>query len=242
MSAWLWLAALALLLVSLLVFALSSPIEVHVVAAYPARTPVEADVRWLHGLLEIEGLGPSPGDAEAEEEIGAEPDAEEAREPERPLEPEEETDEDEGPLDRVEAALDTGVGYLETRSKARTRARMALAAFQTEDFTLEVTRMLRDLVGAVDVDRVGIQAGFGFGSPAQTGKVYGQLQAAFAWTHATPGIHVEIHPDFHQPGFEAGGDVALEARTWDLLRPLIVFAFAGPTWRAVKNARSARHG
>lgn len=240
MSAWLWLAALALLLVGLAALVLASPLQVQLFAAYPARQPVRADVRWLFGLIDLEGLGPSPEDADERVE---EPSPEVPVEAEEPSPPEDEDEEeDREPLDRVERALDTGVDYLETRSDVKKKVRMALAVLRTEDFTLAFTRMLRDLVGAVDVDRIGIQAGFGFGSPAETGKIYGQLQAAFAWTHATPGIHVELRPDFHEAGLEAGADVALEARTWDLLRPLVVFALADATWRAVENARGARNG
>lgn len=227
MSAWLWLAALAVLLVGLLAAALSSPLQLKVFAAYPAQPPVQVDVRWLYGLVDLRGYRPGGDDAEVEHAEGGEP------------EPDEE--EDDG-LGRVEAALDTGVDYLETRSDLERKARVALAVLRTEDFTLVVTRLLRDLVHAVRVERVGLQAGFGFGSPAETGKVFGQLKAAFAWTHATDRIHVDIQPDFHSVGFEGGADVQLEARTWQLLRPLVVFGLAPPTLHAVKNARRAARG
>lgn len=233
MSAWLWLAALAVFLVALLAVVLTSPIELQAYAAYPAQPPVQLDVRWLHGLVAVEGFQPGGGE-ETDDEAGTEADLEPA-EPEQA--PETETDEDMG---RLEGALDTGVGYLETRSELETKAKVALAALRTEDLPLAVTRLLRDLVRAVQVDRVGIQAGFGFGSPAETGKVYGQLKAAFAWTYATERIHVDIQPDFHAIGFEGGADVQIRARTWDLLRPLIVFALAPPTLQAVRNARRAR--
>lgn len=234
MSAWLWLAALAVLLVALLAVVLTSPIELKAYAAYPAQPPVQLDVRWLHGLLALEGFQPGGGDEEE-----AEPEAE--LEPERePVEPEDPGEPEAEDMGRVEGALDSGVRYLETRSEVETKVKMALAVLRTEDLPLAVTRLLRDLVRAVHVDRVGIQAGFGFGSPAETGKVYGQLKAAFAWTHATDRIHVDVQPDFHAIGFEGGADVQIRARTWDLLRPLIVFALAPATMQAVRNAREAK--
>lgn len=241
-SAWLWLAALALLLAGLLALALASPVRVHAFAVYPAQPPVRVDVRWLYGLVDLEGLGPSGQD---EQEVQPEPGDTgpvEAAD-EKTEEPEQTPDEEaRDPLDRVEGVLDTGVTYLETRRDAREIANVALAVLRTEDFLLELTRFLRDLVGAVEVDRIGIKAGFGFGSPAETGKVYGQLQAAFAWTRASQRISVDLQPDFHELGFEGGADVALEARTWDLLRGVIVFALAEPTWEAIGNAREAHHG
>lgn len=234
MSAWLWLAALAGLLLALLAFVLTAPIELKAYAAYPAQRPLQLDVRWLHGLLVVEGLRLGGGDGEPEEapEGAAEPEPSPTPEPET-----EGADADDG--GRLEGTLDKGVRYLETRSEAEKKAKVALAAIRTEDLPLAVTRLLRDLVRAVHVDRIGLQLGFGFGSPAETGKVFGQLQAAFAWTHATDRIHVEIQPDFHAIGFEAGADAHIRARTWALLRPLIVFALAPPTLQAVKNARRA---
>lgn len=227
MSAWLWLAALAALLVAQLAFALTSPIRLEAYAAYPAQPPVQVDVRWLHGLLDLDlQLGPSGGDEEEPEPEPVETEPDEAP-----------NGEEEG--GRLEEGLDAGVKYLEGRSEAERKAKIALAVLRTDDLPVTVTRLLRDLVRAVQLDRIGIQAGFGFGSPAETGKVYGQLKAALAWTHATDEIHVDIQPDFHAMGFEAGADVQLEARTWSLLRPLIVFALAPPTLQAVENARRA---
>ncbi|PSG97544.1 hypothetical protein BRD56_04930 [Thermoplasmatales archaeon SW_10_69_26] len=263
MSAWLWLAGLALLLVLLAALALSSPIEVEAYAAYPAQPPVQVDVRWLYGVVNLEGLGPS---AEEEPEAHPEPEpkppaesAQPAPERQAPPEPEpgpapeaetrpeaEERGPEPGPEDedesRLESALDQGVEYLETRKDVESKVQRALAVLRTEDLPLAVTRMLRDLVHAVHVERIGVQAGFGFGSPAQTGKVFGQLTAAFAWTHATDKIHVDLQPDFHAVGFEAGADAHVHARTWKLLRPLIVFALAPPVWQAIRNARGGSDG
>lgn len=239
MSAWLWLAGLAVLLVLLFGLVLSSPIELQVYAAFPAQRPVQVDVRWLYGLIDLEDVAPV-GAGDDEEAQPAQPQAEPSS-PEGPTEPGSEPDGDEE-TSRIEDVLDKGVGYLEMRKDVETKAKMALAVIRTEDLPLAVTRLLRDLVAAVHVERIGIQAGFGFGSPAETGKVFGQLKAAFAWTHATDRIHVDLQPDFHAIGFEAGADAQIEARTWSLLRPLIVFALAPPTWQAVKNARGARDG
>lgn len=241
MSAWLWLAGLVLLLLALLAAALSSPIELKAYAAYPAQPPVQVDVRWLYGLLDLEDVAPVGAGDEEDGDGEGEPGEPEEREPEpRQAEPEAEDEADD--MGRIEGALDQGVSYLETRKDVETKARVALAVVRTEDLPLAFTRLLRDLVAAVHVDRIGIQVGFGFGSPAETGKVFGQLKAAFAWTYATDRIHVDLQPDFHAMGFEGGADVQIQARTWDLLRPLIVFALAPPTWQAVRNARGARDG
>jgi hypothetical protein len=264
-SAWLWLAGLALLLVLLAALALSSPIEVEAYAAYPAQPPVQVDVRWLYGVVDLEGLGPSaeeepeahsgteperqppaepaqptPERQPPEPEPGPTPEAETRAGPEPEAEPEPTRDEEEP--GRVEQALDQGVEYLETRKDVESKVQRALAVLRTEDLPLAVTRMLRDLVHAVHVERIGVQAGFGFGSPAETGKVFGQLTAAFAWTHATDKIHVDLQPDFHAVGFEAGADAHVHARTWKLLRPLIVFALAPPVWQAIRNARGGSDG
>jgi hypothetical protein len=265
-SAWLWLAGLALLLVLLAALALSSPIEVEAYAAYPAQPPVQVDVRWLYGVVDLEGLGPS-AEEEPEAHPGTEPERHPPAEPAQPTperqapperqpeptpeaetragpEPEAEPEptRDEEEPGRVEQALDQGVEYLETRKDVESKVQRALAVLRTEDLPLAVTRMLRDLVHAVHVERIGVQAGFGFGSPAQTGKVFGQLTAAFAWTHATDKIHVDLQPDFHAVGFEAGADAHVHARTWKLLRPLIVFALSPPVWQAIGNARGGSDG
>lgn len=242
MSAWLWLAGLALLLVALLAVALRSPIEVEAYAAYPAQSPVQVDIRWLYGLVDLEAVGPSPDEEPTEAPPEPETDHDVEVEPETEPRPEPPKTEDEAESGRLEGALDQGVEYLETRKDAKEKVRMALAVLRTDDLPLAVTRMLRDLVAAVQVERIGVQAGFGFGSPAETGKVFGQLKAAFAWTHATDKIHVDLQPDFHAIGFEAGADAHVHARTWELLRPLIVFTLAPPVWQAVRNARGARDG
>lgn len=262
MSAWLWLTGTVVLLVGLVAAVLTSPIELAVRARYPTPAPVELDLRWLHGALALEGFEigggaedeaeevevPEPSEParpapereppEAEPAPEPEPEPEPTPEPEPEPAPEPDREEDEE-MGRVEEALDSGVRYLEMRSAAERKVKIGLAVLRTRDLPLAITRMLRDLVRAVHIDRIALHAGFGFGSPAETGKVFGQLKAAFAWTHATERIQVDLDPDFHAVGFEAGAEAEIEARTWDLVRPFIVFALAPPVWNAIGNAREA---
>lgn len=230
MSAWLWLAGLFVLLTAAFVAALRAPLELRLSARFPGAPILRADIHGLWGLLDVrvrKGRQPEPAPSpEPDRQVASDADDASTR-----AEPE--TDEP----DRVEKVLDSTVGYLETRRDLERKIQAGLALLRTDGFPLEVVRLLRELVRVTDVDRIGLSAGFGLGTPAQTGRVYGQLSAAFAWTHATDRVQVDLDPDFQAEGLEGEADVQLSARTWYLLRPLIVFLLAQPTREAISNAR-----
>lgn len=275
MSAWLWLAALFAGFAAIPLAVLASPIELSLRARFPRKPTVQADVRWLFGLIDVTVPAevepepeptPEPGrpgttaepEAERDDETTFEPrerpTASEALErepepgepsppPEPSTEPSEETTEAEpSDVGRTERALDQTVDYMETRRDIEGQVRAGLALIRTDGFLLEITRFLRDLVHAVNVHRIGLKAGFGMGSPAETGRVYGQLTAALAWTHATQKVHVDLDPDFQAESLEAEADAHVEARTWDLIRPFIVLLLAETTWEAISNARGELDG
>lgn len=225
------LAGLAVLLAAGLLAVLRSPIEVRLSAGYPGPPRLGLDLAWGGGLwrLSLPLAGPDAGEEEP---------------PEAPVgeaEPEPDTGDEAASPGPAEAALDRAVDALETRRRARRGARTAVAVIGTEGFPLALVRLLRDLVRAVHVDHVGVRAAFGLGDPARTGQVYGTLQGALAWTHATDGVRVDLEPDFAGEGFRGEARVALEATIGELLAALAVFLLAPPTIRAARNGwREAR--
>lgn len=216
------LAGLAVLLAAGLLVVLRSSIQVRLSAGYPGSPRLGLDLAWGDGrwLLSLPLGGSDAGEEEARQASG------EGAEPEAGDE---------------EAALDRAVDALETRRRARRGARTAVAVIGTEGFPLALVRLLRDLVRAVHVDHVGVRAAFGLGDPARTGQVYGTLQGALAWTHATDGVRVDLEPDFAGEGLTGEARVALEATIGELLAALAVFLLAPPTIRAARNGwRQAR--
>lgn len=242
MPTWLWLAVVWLILAALPVLALASPIEVALVASYPGQPRLKARVRWLWGLFHLDGLGPTPspapgGEAETAGEVDDDVDEPAADPPAGPKPAGRE--EDEPPEEELASTLDAGIQAVETRREIEQKALMALAALRTRDFPLQIARLLRDLVRSVNVERIGLKAGFGLGSPAKTGRVFGQLQVALAWTRATDRVHVDLDPDFEAQGITGQADLAVRSSAWALICPLVAFLLAPPTIRAVKNARGA---
>jgi len=62
----------------------------------------------------------------------------------------------------------------------------------------QVPELLTDLLQRIRVRRLVVDADIGLGDPADTGQVFGLLQAARYAVPAAPGVSVNIRPDFEE--------------------------------------------
>lgn len=123
---------------------------------------------------------------------------------------------------------------------ARERARQALALVRSEGFLGHTWRTIVRLLRSFSVDAFSLWLRFGTGDPAQTGRLYGRMQAAMPAAHASRRLAVDLDPDFDREVFEGGGALVLSARPLRLIWTALVYALSPTTIRAVRAAWRAR--
>ncbi|MEZ5417990.1 MAG: DUF2953 domain-containing protein [Vicinamibacterales bacterium] len=118
---------------------------------------------------------------------------------------------------------------------ARTgRRRLSVAAmWRSPGFAAAARRLLADLLRTVrPYDARGVVL-IGTDDPAETGEIYGWLQAAAGWTHGIGG-RLHLVPVFDGPCLAARAALRWRVRPVAVLRPLAVFGLSPATWRAVR--------
>lgn len=207
---WLILAGLVLAtLAGLALILLAIPVELWLRAERTHETRLELGIGWLAGRL-----------PQSLVIVPAQP-----AEPEQ-LEPAEEP-EHEAP---VEAEEDEGPGALH-------RARQGLAMIRSEGFLSRTGRLLRELVTSFRVSALSIELTVGTGDPADTGVLFGRVQAAMPATYAVERLDVDIHPDFDREILEGAGELRLRARPLRVAWVLLSYVLSPTTIRAVLAAR-----
>jgi hypothetical protein len=95
-----------------------------------------------------------------------------------------------------------------------------------------VPELLAELLGAIRIDRLEVEARFGLDDPAETGALYGRLTPILFGLGARPPVALAVAPVFSGPelGGRAMADVSLIPARW--LPPALRFA-----WRAFGPVR-----
>lgn len=208
-----WLIAVGLVLATLAGMALillAIPVELWLRAERTHETRLELGIGWLAGRLP-QSLVIVP--AEAAELGQVEPGGE----------PDREAD--------VEAG-EEGPGALH-------RARQGLAMIRSEGFLSRTGRVLRELVTSFGVSSLSIELTVGTGDPADTGVLFGRVQAAMPAAYAVKRLDVDVHPDFDREILEGAGELRLRARPLRVAWVLLSYALSPTTIRAVLAARRA---
>ncbi|UEC42794.1 MAG: hypothetical protein METHAR1v1_870002 [Methanothrix sp.] len=214
-------------LVLLLLFALPAlillvPIDLEGRASR-GRGPPETRMRigWLFGRLHKDFTS-------SDELEPSEKEAEEASERRREEEGHEEKEHEEEEED-------------EKREVRRGRGtfRIALAVLRTEGFLESLSRLLRSLLGTLQLRSLSIDMRIGLPDPAETGEAFGLISAALAPLKAFSPVRARIVPSF--AGEEIAGSVEGGLRIWPIkaVPPITRFLLSSPPWRAGWKAASA---
>lgn len=209
---WLILAGLVLAtLAGLALILLAIPVELWLRAERTDETRLELGIGWLAGRLPQSLVIVPAAPAEPEQ-------IEPAEEPEHEV--------------PVETEEEGGPGALH-------RARQGLAMIRSEGFLSRTGRLLRELVTSFRVSLLSIELTVGTGDPADTGVLFGRVQAAMPATYAVERLDVDVHPDFDREVLEGAGELRLRARPLRVAWVLVSYVFSPTTIRAVLAARRA---
>lgn len=117
--------------------------------------------------------------------------------------------------------------------------RIALEVLRTGGFLESLSRLLRGLLGTLQVRNLSIDMRIGLPDPAETGEAVGLLSAALAPLEAFSPVRARITPSF--AGEEIAGSVEGGLRIWPIkaLPPIARFLLSPPAWRAGWRAASA---
>lgn len=211
---WLILAGLVLAtLAGLALILLAVPVELWLRAERTDETRVELGIGWLAGRLP-QSLVVVPG------QPSDEPEPPEPTETEQRAEAEAEPVEEAGP-----SAVD--------------RARQGLALVRSEGFLSHTGRTLKRVVTSFQVRSLSIEGTLGTGDPADTGILYGRVQAAMPATYAVQRLDVDVQPDFDREVLEGAGELRLRARPLRVAWVLLSYVLSPTTLRALLAARRA---
>lgn len=119
------------------------------------------------------------------------------------------------------------------------RASQALAVLRTEGFLERTGRLVGDLVRSFRFEQLSLRLHVGTGDPADTGILYGRVQAAMPALRAVPRAHLALEPDFDRRVAHGSGQLALRAVPLRLLWSLGTYLLSPATLRAVRAARRA---
>ncbi|MDF0590335.1 DUF2953 domain-containing protein [Candidatus Methanocrinis natronophilus] len=211
-------ALVLLLLFALLALILLVPIDLEGRASW-GRGPPETRMRigWLFGRLHKDFTS-------SDELEPSEKGVEQTSDMEGEKEEHEEEEEEEG--------------QREVR-RGRGTSRIALGVMRTEGFLESLSRLLRGLLGTLQVRSLSIDMRIGLPDPADTGEAVGLLSAALAPLEGFSPVRARIVPSF--AGEEIAGAVEGGLRIWPIkaVPPIARFLLSPPPWRAGWKAASA---
>ena len=123
--------------------------------------------------------------------------------------------------------------------RGRGSFRIALEVLRTGGFLESLSRLLRGLLGTLQVRNLSIDMRIGLTDPAETGEAVGLLAAALAPLEAFSPVRAKIVPNFAEE--EIAGSVEGGLRIWPIkaLPPIARFLLSPPAWRAGWRAASA---
>lgn len=123
--------------------------------------------------------------------------------------------------------------------RGRGSFRIALEVLRTEGFLGNLSRLLRGLLGTLQLRSLSIDMRIGLPDPADTGEAVGLLSAALAPLEGFSPVRARIVPNF--AGDEIAGSVDGGLRIWPIkaVPPIARFLLSSPPWRAGWKAASA---
>lgn len=125
-------------------------------------------------------------------------------------------------------------------AKIRQHVRTAQAVFETPGFTGSVERLLLRWWRAIDFDRFRVWGRFGTGDPADTGRMFGNIQAAMPPVYMAPRLEVELDPQFYETVLEGGAEIQFSSNLWRFTWPVLAFLVTRSSRNAYKSAREVR--
>lgn len=128
-----------------------------------------------------------------------------------------------------------------TPVKSKRRGRRSFSAVQrmlrSKGFLSGVARLLRRVVGGIEVRRAELWARAGLDDPADTGRLLGTLYPITRYFQAVSRYHIDIEPDFLRQVFFFHARSDLRIVPFRVIGPALAFALSPATLRAFLVAR-----
>ncbi|MCP5038209.1 MAG: DUF2953 domain-containing protein [Rhodobacteraceae bacterium] len=113
---------------------------------------------------------------------------------------------------------------LKPKKRKRKAARWWTSRLRPTELARAVPALLGDTLSGIHIDRLRVQAEFGFGDPADTGRIFGQLMP-FTYLPISPAVSFNVKPNFESRCLKANADAALHFIPVRLALPAIRFAW-----------------
>ena len=124
------------------------------------------------------------------------------------------------------------------KRRARGR-RMAVALLRTRGLLERIVRLALALLRRVKLERLQLDAMFGFENPAETGFVYGCLSPVLVMADLQ-GLNVRCRPMFLESGLRGALRATIRVRPLVLVGPMVAFLVSPPVVRAARAAWRVR--
>jgi len=118
-------------------------------------------------------------------------------------------------------------------------SRIGLQLLRTEGFLGNLVRLLRGLLGTLQVRTLSIDMMIGLSDPAETGEAVGLLTAALAPLEALAPVRARIVPNFAEEVVAGSAEGMIRIVPIRIVPPFARFLISPPTWRAGWRAASA---
>ena len=128
----------------------------------------------------------------------------------------------------------------DTAKKRKARGgRMAIAVLRTRGLFGRVVQFALALLRRVTLERLQLDAMFGFENPADTGFVYGCLSPVLVMADLR-GLNIRCRPMFLESGVRGGFRATIRIRPLLVVGPMVAFLASPPVFRAARVAWRAR--
>ena len=117
--------------------------------------------------------------------------------------------------------------------------RMGLAVLRTHGLFHQVGRLVTRLLRQLKLQRLHLQADFGFDDPSDTGMVYGMLSPLLVMADVR-GFDVHCRPMFLEAGVKGVLGATVQVRPLSVAATVLAFCVSPPVFRAAASAWRAR--
>ena len=129
-----------------------------------------------------------------------------------------------------------GARPADTPKKQRARGRrVAVALLRTRGLLERIVRLALALLRRVKLERLQLDAMFGFENPAETGFVYGCLSPVLVMADLQ-GLNVRCRPMFLESGLRGALRATIRVRPLLMVAPMVAFLVSPPVVRAARAA------
>ena len=125
------------------------------------------------------------------------------------------------------------------KERRRRRRRMAVAVLRTRGLSERVVQFALALLRRVTLERLQLDAMFGFENPADTGFVYGCLSPVLVMADVR-GLSIRCRPMFLESGLRGAFRATIRVRPLLVLGPIVAFLVSPPVVRAARAAWRTR--